>query len=39
MWGYATIDYSTKKAWTYNGEKTVSSAGGVGKAGQSHVDQ
>ena len=39
MWGYTTTDYSTKKVRTYNGEKTVSSIGGVGKAGQSCVDQ
>ena len=30
---------STKEARIYNGEKTVSSASGAGKAGQSHVNQ
>ena len=30
---------STKEAKIYNGEKTVSSASGVGKAGQPHVNQ
>ena len=29
----------TKEARIYNGEKTVSSASGVGKAGQLHVNQ
>ena len=30
---------SSKKARIYNGEKTVSSASDVGKAGQPHVNQ
>ena len=30
---------STKEARIYNGEKTVSVASGVGKAGQLHVNQ
>ena len=30
---------STKEARIYNGEKTVSSAGDVGKVGQLHVNQ
>lgn len=29
----------TKEARKYNGEKTVSSASGVGKPGQLHVNQ
>ena len=34
------VNYSlTKEAETYNGEKTVSSANGVGTAGQLHVNQ
>ena len=28
-----------RQEYTYNGEKTVSSASGVGKAGQLHVNQ
>ena len=34
-----SIKSSTKEAQKYNGKKTVSSASGVGKAGQLHVNQ
>ena len=37
--GYLKTQSSTKEPRIYNGEKTVSSASGVGKAGQLHVKE